>query len=281
MKLFDIRDRIAAQPAPPHPVRVNGVEIARSAILREIQNYPAATAGTAREQAARALAVRELLLQEACRLGLVAAPEIDEEGRRETDEDAIIRQLIESEIALPQPQEAECRRFYDANIDRFRSADICEVAHILFAARRDDPEAYAAAKRRAAAAILELALFPERFAEMAEALSACPSARNGGSLGQITRGQTTAEFEAALSTMTPNSLCPDPVETRYGIHVVRMDRKIAGETLPFGLVKMRIAGYLADRVFRHAVRQYVGILARRAVIEGVTLGGGSTSVLVQ
>ena len=70
---------------PPPPsfgeVRVNGVEIAPEAIAREIQHHPAPDAETAWIEAARALAVRELLLQEALRLGLEAEPETDDAGR--------------------------------------------------------------------------------------------------------------------------------------------------------------------------------------------------------
>src|SRR5690606_52936 len=97
------------------------------------------------------------------------------------------------------------------------------------------------------AAIAELVRQPERFAEMARALSACPSAATGGSLGQIATGQTAPEFEAALAGLAPQTLCPHPVETRYGVHVVRLDRKIPGRTLPFELVRQRIAEYLAER----------------------------------
>jgi peptidyl-prolyl cis-trans isomerase C len=278
MKLFDSRDRV---PAPPPPaVSVNGVEIPRAAIIREMQNHPAPNAKEAREQATVALVIRELLLQEACGLGLAPSPATGQDGGRETDEEALIRQLIETKVALPQAGESTCRRFYQSNLHRFRSPDICEAFHILFAARREARDAYGEAKRRAEAVLAELIRHPDRFAEMARAHSACPSAASGGSLGQITTGQTAPEFEAALADMAPDSLRPVPVETRYGVHVVRVGRKLQGQTLPFDSVKEQIADYLADRVFRHAVRQYISILAGRAVIEGARLAG-STGMLVQ
>ena len=70
---------------PPPPtfgeVRVNGVEITPEAIAQEIQHHPAPDAETAWTEAARALAVRELLLQEARRAGLEAGPELDAGGQ--------------------------------------------------------------------------------------------------------------------------------------------------------------------------------------------------------
>ena len=77
----------AAQKLPPPPtfseVRVNGIEIEPDAIAREIQHHPAPDGETAWREAARALAIRELLLQEADRLSLTAEPEADEAGRIE------------------------------------------------------------------------------------------------------------------------------------------------------------------------------------------------------
>ncbi len=270
MKLFDVADRESAeQPTPV--VRVNGVEISRAAIAREIQNHPADTPGAAREQAARALAVRELLLQEARRLGISAEAETDDDGRREETDEALIRRLIETDVDVPSPNEEECRRFYDVNTGRFRSPDIYEASHILFPAPREDRDAYAAADRAAREAIDVLLSEPARFEAMAADLSACPSAATGGNLGQISTGQTTPEFESALARMEPWTLSAQPVHTPYGVHVVRLDRKIEGRALPFEAVKAEIADYLADAVFHRAVHQYIAILAGRAEIEGVDL----------
>lgn len=282
MRLFDVNDRPTAQTMPPPKpsVRVNGVEISRAEIAREIQNHPADTPGAAREQAARALAIRELLVQEAGRLGIAADSETDPDGRREAQDEALIRQLLEAGVDVPSPTEDECRRFYETNRDRFRSPDIYEAAHILFPAPREDRDAYLAADEAAREAIDTLLADPGRFAEMAATLSACPSGKTGGNLGQVSSGQTTPDFEVALATMQPGTLSAEPVHTPYGAHVVRLDRRIEGQTLPFEMVKSEIADYLADAVFHRAVHQYISILAGRAEVEGVDLKG-TTSPLVQ
>ena len=121
MKLFDANDlRRERIPAAP-PVKVNGEEIPSDAIAREIQHHPAPDALAARAAATEALAIRALLLQEAKRLGVKPAPETAGAGRRETDEDSQIRQLLEMEVTLPKPTGAECRRFFDMNRDRFEN----------------------------------------------------------------------------------------------------------------------------------------------------------------
>jgi peptidyl-prolyl cis-trans isomerase C len=264
---------VSSQSLMPVPVSVNGVFISPAAITREIQNHPAAKPAAAWQAAARALAVRELLLQEAARLGIAAQSMMDDEGRRETDEEALIRALIEREITTPEPDQAACRRYYDQNQSRFRSPDIYEAAHILFAARQDDTASFLEAQLQAQTVLDELRLHPERFGALATAHSACPSGAQGGNLGQLTAGQTTPEFERALFALEPGSVCESPVPTRYGVHVIRLDRKVAGRQVPFELVAEKIADYLRDSVNHRATAQYIARLVSRAVIAGVSLDG--------
>lgn len=252
-------------------VRVNGVEIARALIAAEVQHHQSLTPAEAWKSAVRALVVRELLLQEARRLGIVARPLQDTEGRRETDEEAAIRELLTQEVRTPNADAEDCRRYYERNQDRFRSPDIYEAAHILFAAASSDLESYEQARAAAIGVIATLADQPEHFADVARAYSACPSGAHGGNLGQITAGQTTAEFERALVSLEPSSLSREPVATRYGFHVIRLDRKLDGRTVPFELVADRIARYLQDSVQRRATAQYIALLASSAYIEGMEL----------
>src|SRR3546814_241443 len=109
------------------PLRINGTEIPEAVIRLEAQNHPAGSPDDAIVEARQALAVRELLLQRARAAGLVAAPAPLEDGRLETDEEALIRQLLDREIVVPAPDEASCKRYYENNRRRFRSPDLFEA----------------------------------------------------------------------------------------------------------------------------------------------------------
>ena len=257
----------------PKPVSVNGVVVPRAAIAREIQHHPADTPIAAWQAAARALAIRELLLQEARRLAIAAEPAIDAQGRRETEEEALIRTLIEEEIKTPDPDPDTCRRYYEQNRRHFCSAPIYEAAHILFAATRQDRAAFQQAQAKCTAVLGELRENPNRFSELARAHSACPSAANGGNLGQITANQTTPEFERALGGLAPGTMSQQPIATRYGFHIIRLDRKHEGRELPFELVADRIALYLKESVERRATAQFIAKLSGAARIEGIDLAG--------
>lgn len=268
------------KPAAVKPsIAVNGVTIGHADIAREVQNHPAESPPQAWAEAARALIVRELLMQHAHQLAIEPQPGKEEEDRHETDEEALIRILLERELSVPEADEMSCRRYYDKNRDRFRSADLFEAAHILFPADLRDPPAFTKAVDSARAALELLSVQPDRFPDLARKLSACSSSVDGGHLGQFTRDQTTPEFAAALDRLASREITGTPVETPYGVHIIRLDRRIEGRTLPFDAVHQQIAAYLADSVWRRAAAQYISLLAGQATITGFDFEGADTPLV--
>ncbi len=259
-------------------ITVNGVAIGEEAIAAEVQHHPAASLDEARREAAQALVVKQVLLQEADRLGIQEPP--GSEGD-EPAEETRIQLLMEQGAKVPEPDEAACRTYFRNNRERFRSPDLFEVSHILFVAPPDDPEARDQARTRAEEVLAQLSKTPERFAALAREHSSCPSRDSGGSLGQLSRGQTVPEFEAYVAHMKEGEIAPEPVETRYGYHIVYLQRRIEGSPLPFELVEHRIRDYLRESVMRRAVSQYVGLLVAKASIQGIDMAGSETPLVHQ
>ena len=256
----------------PQIISVGGTEITAAAIAAEAQNHPSDNPEAAWTAAAEALAVRQLLLNEAQRLGITAPEMTDPQGRRLVDEDARIEALLERQVNTPTADEETCRRYYDRHPDRFTSAALVEASHILIAAPRDDEERYAIALDDAKIILAELKAAPDRFADLARMRSACPSAEQGGNLGQIGPGQTVEEFETFLFNLEPGQLCPVPVKTRFGVHVIKAGRRVEGERLPFEGAATKIAAYLEEASWRRGVAQYVSMLAEKGSVEGIALG---------
>ena len=251
-------------------IKVNGTLIAEREIARETQYHPADSLVAARRKAAEALVVRELLLQQANRLAIDGEPGQDEFR---------IAALLERVVKIPSADADTCRRYYDAHLDRFRSPDLVEARHILFVANPDDDSAVVAARAKAVNVIEILKQRPERFAELARELSACTSSKQGGNLGQLTRGSTVPEFETFLFELEPGQLCPVPVRSRYGFHVLQVQQRVEGKTLPFEAVQKKIADYLEERVWRQAVRQYIQLLVGGSEITGIELEGVSSPLI--
>jgi peptidyl-prolyl cis-trans isomerase C len=218
-------------------------------------------------------AARELLRQRAIAIGVLASGATDK-----TEIENGLEELLTREVLTPEPTEEECRRYYESHPQAFRSGDLVHARHILFQVTPAVP--IREIRARAEQTLNGLLREPGRFEATAREMSNCPSGRQGGNLGQIGRGDTVPEFEKALFRIGPTGLLRELVKTRHGFHIVAIDQRIPGKTLPFDAVHRQIADRLRSRVNGNALRQYVCVLAGRAEIEGVNLAG-STSPLVQ
>ncbi len=243
---------------------VNGVDITDAAIEAELPHH--GQSGNPLKHAVHELVLRQLLLQEAQRL---AMPGDDDEAR--------IEALLAAEVAVPAADEAACRRYYQQQVARFTSGELVEVRHILF---QVTPTVPLDLLRGTGEAILaELQANPERFAELARTYSNCPSGAVGGSLGQVGRGQCVPEFEEPVFRMQAGELGKRLLETRFGLHIVQVERRIAGSVVPFEAVQAQVADELQRQSWHRALHQYLRILAGRADIEGVELEGAETPLV--
>lgn len=261
-------------------IRIDDRVITAAEVGREAQYHPAGSRGEALQLAARALAIRELLLAEAGRQGIDDEAGAESAGPDEQPDEARIRLLIERNVEVLSPTEANCRRYYESNPECMRTADQHEVSHILIPAPPDDAEIRAEARRTAMELSATLHREPHRFLELARERSSCPSRDEGGYLGVIGRGQTAPEFERALSRLPVGTVAGHAVETRYGFHVVLIHARVPGRPLDFAAMHENIADYLREHARRDAIRQYIRVLAAEHTVEGVDLDA-AVSPLVQ
>jgi peptidyl-prolyl cis-trans isomerase C len=206
-------------------------------------------------------AVRARLLAHARSLGI----------SNSESEDAAIERLLEREVPEAEPIEAEIRRYYEQNPGRFTAGELVEASHILFALtprvpperlRAKAAEVHALASRDAA-----------RFADLAREYSNCPSAVQGGSLGQLGRGDAVPEFERAVLDGESLGVLPDLVATRFGFHVVQVARRIPGRVLPYGEAREGVAAILRQRGTERAIGEYVRALMPAAQPPGAVANG--------
>ncbi|WIE48147.1 peptidylprolyl isomerase [Pseudomonas sp. GM17] len=255
-------------------ISVNQVPITPQALAQELQYHPAASREEAVYLAARALVIRELLQQRIAELGLTL-----QIGAGENQEEAATRLLLEREVQVPECDEAACWRYYDNNRGRFHSAPLLAVRHILLECAPDDAGARSTAQVQAEILLQRLDEQPDSFAALALKYSACPSKAQGGSLGQISKGQTVPELERQLFSL-PTGLAAKPLESRYGWHVVCVDQRVEGQALPYEAVALVIRNQLQQGVWQKAVVQYLQTLVGAADIRGIHLQGAD-SPLVQ
>lgn len=257
-------------------VVVDGTEIPPQAIAAEMQYHPAPSQEQAWTEAATALVVQQLLLQEVSRLGIAPDVGTDEEP---PDEEAMIQELLAREVVTPEADEKTCRRYWSANPAKFTTPDVYEAAHILFPASPNGPASYETAKQASTETLALLQQDPGRFAALARERSACPSAAAEGRLGQLSRGDLVPEIETFVVTLQEGQICPVPIATRYGYHVLRVDRFVAGSVLPFEAAAPLVERHLASQSWQRGVSQYLRVLAGRARIEGLVIDAALTPLV--
>jgi peptidyl-prolyl cis-trans isomerase C len=253
-------------------VVVNGETIPSAAIAAEAQNHtaPKDKPGIAWRKAAQALAIRTLMLQEARARGLTADPEELAPGRVEAEEEALIRVLLDDALSIAPVTDAEVRAEWSKDPDRFRSAPLWDVSHILYACDPRDAAESAMAEARAKTMLARLDGDAKGFA-LAARESDCGSKTAGGHLGQLGPGDTVPEFETALRGLSEGATTPAPVLSRHGWHIIRLNAIAPGQVLPFEAVRPKIAQALEKAGWARASRDFIEALAEGAEITGASL----------
>lgn len=135
--------------------------------------------------------------------------------------------------------EADLQRYFERVRGRFVDEEIRWASHILIAAAPDAEEERAEA-RALLEELRERIQAGESFAELAQEYSDDPgSARAGGDLGEVERGMMVEPFEDALFALDEGALS-EPVETRFGVHLIRLDRVRGGSEVALDDVRDQV-----------------------------------------
>ena len=119
--------------------------------------------------------------------------------------------------------EMDVQLHYHLRREEMRQPERRQASHILITINPQFPEnTPERALHRMTEIRRRLLKDPKRFSEQALKHSECPSAMNGGVLGNFKRGQLFPALEAALFALPVGGLS-EPVETDLGLHLVRCD----------------------------------------------------------
>lgn len=224
----------------------------------------------------------ELLRQAAIDAGLLAEddPAPEEGVLSEAAADAIDRYLAQ-QVRVPEPDEAACRRHHAAHTAQYAIGERVQARHILFAVTPGvDVQAL---RQHAEQALLEVRADPQRFAEVARELSNCPSSTQGGELGWLGTSDCAPEFARELFGQDEGQahvgVLPRLVHSRFGLHVVEVLARDAGQAQPYEVVSDAVAQSLRQQAWVTAVRQTLRVLASRWEVQGVDLDAADSPLL--
>ncbi len=198
--------------------------------------------------------VREMLLQEALRLGLQNNETIRykiENYRRNLLINELLNRQIEGETVV---SDREVKNYYEAHKSEFTTETV-EASYIVVRTREDAEMVMALLKRG------------ESFSNLAKKFSIGPGAESGGSIGEITRGQMIPEFEDALFALQKSGDISPIIETDFGYHIIRLDRPKATKTIPYDEASKIIRELLTDQKEKEFFETFVKKLEKGITIE--------------
>jgi peptidyl-prolyl cis-trans isomerase D len=139
--------------------------------------------------------------------------------------------------------EAQGMQFYNANKDRFRTPERVKVRHILLMTTGKSKEEVAKIEAKAKDVLKQVKAGGD-FAALAQKNSEDPgSAKSGGDLGWVVRGQTVKNFENAAFSLKPKEIS-NLITTEIGFHIIQVLDKQDAHLQSFEEVRPQIAGEL-------------------------------------
>ncbi len=123
-----------------------------------------------------------------------------------------------------------------------------------------------AARKKAADLMAEAKKPGVDFAELAKKKSEGPSAADGGDLGFFRRGVMVPEFEKAAFTL-PLGGVSEPIRTKFGWHVIKVEERRALQARPFEEVKDALREKILRTQLEKYTEQYIQELRAQAVVE--------------
>lgn len=135
--------------------------------------------------------------------------------------------------------EKEILDYYELNQDQYKNPEQVKARHILLKVPKDASSLEDEKIKEKASAFLKRIKEGEDFISLAKEYSQDTSASNGGDLGFFTRGQMVKPFEQVAFALKPGEVS-EPVRTKFGWHLIRVDDKKNATVKPLSDVRDKI-----------------------------------------
>jgi peptidyl-prolyl cis-trans isomerase D len=179
----------------------------------------------------------------------------------------------------------DLRSYYDQHRDQYRTPDQVKVSHILIKTPLPGPDGkvdekgVAEAQRRAEDLLKQLK-GGAKLEDLAKKYSEDPgSAKQGGSLGWIGKGQTVPEFEKTAFSL-PKGQISDLVKSSYGFHIIRVDDKQEAHVKTLDDVKAEIEPILKHQKAQQIAQKQADALLKQARDKGLDAAAAAQGVPV-
>ncbi len=197
-------------------------------------------------------------------LGDLAANGLDEGGLRR----ALYRELLFDGVMQrvaansADVNDLDVHLFYEMHRQRFEEPETRQARHILITVNPDYPENTPLAARRRIEQLSEkLAGRCNRFEQFAKRHSECPSAMQGGRLGEVKRGQLYEDLDRVLFNMQEGEVS-DIIESEVGLHILYCEKIKPAKRTPLSKAYPRIRDHLQERHRRNCQKAWLADLQK-------------------
>ncbi len=208
-----------------------------------------------RERFLDELIKKELLYKEALKKGLNKDPEYIkkvEDFKKITLVGLLLQREIESKVKV---SDQEIKDYYEKNKEKFAPVAQIRISQILVKTEKEAEQ------------ILEKLRKGENFAQIAKKSSIdTVSAKNGGDMGFLSKGQMDPELEAAALKLRIGEIS-EPVKTKSGYHIIKVTDKKSGPVVDFEKVKNLISQNLMAEKQKDVFDSYIEGLRKTYKVE--------------
>ena len=177
--------------------------------------------------------------------------------------------LMEQQMGMPTVTVAQAKEFFDNHKNEFILPESINVSHILLTV---DPTAPIATQKMFKAELREIKKKIESgkmtFEQAAEKYSECPTAKNGGKIGVLSKADTSiSPLFAKAAFSLPVSNISDVVESEMGDHLIFVTQKNAVHTASFDEVEYKLIDYMTEKKKRDLAEEWTVDLRTKADVK--------------
>ena len=170
-------------------------------------------------------------------------------------------------LGVAEVSDEELEKYYRDNEYRLTFPEQVRVRHILLTWKPMGTTDDRAAIRKQMKPILDRARAGEDFAELAREFSDDYATRqNGGDTGLFKRGEMAPAFEAAAFALKPGEIS-DPVETSFGVHILRLEERKEAYLLPLDEIREKLRDHMREERMEAAAEQEIERLRAEGEVE--------------
>jgi len=244
----------------PIVARVDGAEVHRSEIVRELQNLGSQAQQlppqTLYPQLLEKVIVTKLVSSKGYDEKLQNDPEVKE--RLKGAEAQIVADVYVHKTIQPKITDAKIKERYDELATKFKPEEEVRARHILVPTEAEAKE------------ILKKLKDGADFAQLAmENSKDTGSAKQGGDLGYFTKNTMVKPFADAAFGMKIGDMSKEPVKTDFGYHIIKVEDRRKSSPPPVEEVKDQITNQLGQEMVQKLVKD----LQASAKIERFNIDG--------